>query len=296
MEVETKADIDFYSHLISSLGATEADIVAPEIFAQDLSWMSWEARCDKTPKAFFYKIINVNGEVRLVNQRDLFSSEDILKKINNETRRGLEYFQMSLVKQRLLAAENGATLSWISPKKMLPEDPDYPLDQINIAKKIDEETVWVKQLQGDFVKLRPNQTLEELMLTIGDTEIFNFQFSPPEGGRVIFNEFSISNEVNKGREYMEAIKQGLSADSLRVKRAELLRGTIEYSLSGSILTSCGLLDFSAIGGPAYGWGSRAIMIEVKSKNWCSGCQIENTCTLNCYKCGGSLSSKPVSYI
>jgi hypothetical protein len=287
MEVDTQKDIQFYSHLVNTLGQTKADIVAPTLFAEDLNWMSWEACRDSVAKAFFYKIIDVNGDKRLVNQRDLSDNEDILKKINREVRGGLELRQMSIVRSRLLSAENGAVAAWISPKKMVLEDPDYPLDQINIAKKIDEETVWVKQLQGEFapeylasIVNSPSTKLTDLMLNIGETDL---------GQELDIHQDNIKN-LDKGQSYVLAIKQGLSADSLRVKRADLLRGTIPYVV-GLLPTSCGFLDFgmpkTALSG---------IMTEVKTRNWCSGCQIENSCTAKCFRCGGQLSSKPVSYI
>ena len=237
MELDTKADINFYLHLVDTLGEEETDKVAPEIFAEDLRQLSWEISRSDQANFFYYKIQGEN----LVHQRDLSLGEDILTKINPNIRFGLELLQMSRVKSRLLEAPEEAIVSWISPKKILDTDPNYPLDQINIAKKIDQETIWVKQLQGDLISLEPDQTLEELMLTIGESEeIYNLKFE-------IFNEISISNDTKKGREYVQALKMGLSADSLRVKRAELLQDTFLYTYSGggSIQTSCGVIDFGS---------------------------------------------------
>ena len=264
MEVDTKKDIQFYSHLVSTLGPEKADTVAPEIFAQDLSWMSWEACRSSAAKAFFYKIIHVNGEVRLVNQRDLSDQEDILKKINKEIRFGLEYSQMSLVKQRLLAAENGALAVWISPKKLLPEDPDYPFDQINIAKKIDEETVWVKQLQGDFIP--PITNLADLMLTIGEEDF---------GGEWVIEEDEI--DLGKGHDYVLAVKQGLSADQLRKKRNELLFSNL--ILTTPILTSCGAIESTKQNIPS--WCERSISGEIRCR-FCRKCLQTNR--MNNHRC------------
>ena len=217
MEVDTQKDIQFYSHLINTLGPDIGDKAAEEIFAADLSWIDWEICQSEKPKAFFYKIMEVENETRLVHQRDLIDREDILLKINPRIRQGLEFLQMSNVRSRLIQAENGAITAWISPKKLLVEDPEYPLDQINIAKKIDKETVWVKQIQGDFVNLEPDQTLKDVMLTVMDGQgISNLKF-------LISNEYQIPNDINKGKEYVAALKQGLSADSLRDKRAEILQ-------------------------------------------------------------------------
>ena len=240
MELDTKADINFYLHLVDILGEEETDKIAPGIFSEDFRQLRWEITNSTQANFFYYKIQGEN----LVHQRDLSLGEDILTKINPNIRFGLELLQMSRVKSRLLEAPEEAIVSWISPKKILDTDPNYPLDQINIAKKIDQETIWVKQLQGDLISLEPDQTLEELMLTIGESEeIYNLKFE-------IFNEISISNDTKKGREYVQALKMGLSADSLRVKRAELLQDTFlyTYSVGGSIQTSCGVIDF---GGSTY---------------------------------------------
>lgn len=238
MEVDTQKDIEFYFHLITTLDKKKVDEVAPIIFGSDLSWMDWEARRKVSPKAFFYKIVEVDGEIRLVSQRDLLNQEDILQKISRGIRFGLEFAQMSKVRSRLLSAENGAVAVWISPKKILPDDPDYPLDQINIAKKINKETVWVKQLQGDFtpaelasfVGIKVASSMEELMLTIGEL-----------GDVGDFSESTLDkNFLIGGISYTKAIKLGLSAEQLREKRNQILFGEGVFV---SILTSCGVIEF-----------------------------------------------------
>src|SRR3989338_9739499 len=163
MELDTKADINFYLHLVDILGEEETDKIAPEIFAEDLRQLSWEISRSDEANFFYYKIQGEN----LIHQRDLSLGEDILTKVNPSIRQGLEYSQMCQVKSRLLQAPEEAIVTWVSPKKILDSDPNYPLDQINIAKKIDQETIWVKHIQGELVNLEDGQTLEDLMLDIG---------------------------------------------------------------------------------------------------------------------------------
>lgn len=247
MELDTKADIEFYLHLVDTLGEDQTDKVAPGIFSEDFRQLRWEITNSSQANFFYYKIQGEN----LVHQRDLSLGEDILTKINPNIRFGLEFLQMSRVKSRLLEAPEEAVVTWISPKKILDTDPNYPLDQINIAKKIDQETIWVKQLQGDLVNLRENQTLEDLMLNIGEEipkQVRNDIFRHPE--------LDSGSNLTEGWKYVQALKMGLSADSLRVKRAEILQETIPYIYSGggSIQTSCGLIEVGSFynGGTAKG--------------------------------------------
>lgn len=266
---DTDKDRQFYLHLVEAVGQNQANRYATEIFANDFGSLGWEIIRSPHPNRYLYKIIKVDGEVRLVHQRDFWEDADILGKINPGIRNGLEYAQMRLVRENLLSAEIGSSLAWISPKKILPEDPDYVLTFLHNATKIDVDTITVTQTQANYgleesamllnmwSKLDivdPHPTLKELMTTVSQRR---------ESGIVYDTTRSISNKLlNGGKLYIEAIKQGLDGATLDQRYNDILKATIDYQAfkklypsGGRVMTSCGQVDF---GGNLPSWCEKCL--------------------------------------
>lgn len=266
MLIDSQKDIQLYSSIINSLGQIQGTQVAAEIFAEDFGWEGWEVRRSKDLKTYTYKIIEKNGQKLLVNERDLKAGQvvDILEVMDQEARGGLEFAQMDQVRKRLLSAEIGTSTAWISPKKILPEDPNYALTFLQAARKIDTETILVAQSQDDFdlkesasllnlwarekvVETEPS--LEELMLAI------------PKRWEMVTSSDAVAlisgALLNGGRLYVEAIQAGLTGSVLSDRRQELLKNTIDYNEfiklhpSGRVETSCGTIDFNTKNLPSW---------------------------------------------
>src|SRR5687768_2658950 len=122
--IDPQLDRDLYLRVVDIAGEEKADTIVPQTFARDLGWERWELMEESEANTYFFKIIEVDGETRLVNERDLevYDQADILTKVRQDVRYGLEYIQMSDVRQTLLQAEMDTSVAWVSPKKVRPED------------------------------------------------------------------------------------------------------------------------------------------------------------------------------
>ncbi len=256
--INHELDIELYNRVIDIAGAEQAEEIVPQTFARDFGWERWEVMQSTLANTYFYKIIEVDEQKRLVGVRDLevFDEADILTKIRSDIRDGLEYSQMSLVRQKLLAAEMDTSVAWVSPQKIRPDDPEYALSFLHFARKIDPDTIAVTQSQGDY-DLRG---LAGILNRWVGRQVVNSDPSLEKIMQVVVEkqEDSVSWDMShkiglellkEGIAYMEAIKKGLNGEDLMEKHRELLKSTIDYQEfmrihpNGSAFTSCGEISF-----------------------------------------------------
>lgn len=259
--INHELDRELYFRVVDIAGEEKAATIVPQTFARDFGWERWEVMQATLANTYVYKIIEVEGETRLVGVRDLevFDENDILTKVRKDIRDGLEFAQMSNVRQRLLQAEINTSLAWVSPQKVRPEDPEYALSFIHFARKLDLETVAVTQSQRDYNLVglagilnrwvgkqivNPDPSLEEIMSAVVEKQ-------------ELLPSWDMSHEVGlefirEGLAYIEAIKRGLAGGDLMEKHRELLKNTIDYKEfmkihpNGTAFTSCGPISFGKL--------------------------------------------------
>lgn len=256
--IDPQLDRELYLRVVSMAGVEKADEIVPQTFARDFGWERWELLEDPTANTYLFKIREVDGEIRLVTVRDLevFDEEDILTKINRDVRGGLEFAQMSDVRQTLLSADMNTSIAWVSPQKVRPDDPAYELSMIHFARKIDPETIAVTQSQRDYdlrglagilnrwvgrQVVSRDPSLEEVMQAVvgKQEEAPSWDMSHQVGVELIL----------EGMAYAGAIKQGLAGVELLEKHREILKSTIDEEEfmkihpSGVAETSCGSISF-----------------------------------------------------
>lgn len=201
---------------------------------------------------------------------------------------------MSKVRQTLLAAENGVSVLWISPKKVEGEENcPYPDAQLNFA-KIKGNLVEVRQFQSRYLDLKGSARfinelfktgslhetpeLAEVMLAVkikkGKIETQEIQSLIAQiGGKSLRVE--IDREVLARRsadKYLEQLLNGLSGGELVRVRSELLKETLPLKVvqeimanGGTIETSCGQIEFSRAGGAIPNWCEITLTGEIRCK-------------------------------
>lgn len=274
---------------------------AASVFSGDFEAQAWEISQSSKHYHFSYRILRQGDLVKLVHKSDFLLDKDILEAVDPTIRNGLEFEQISKAREELISAEIDTSLVLISPKKILPDDPNYPRTLISVARKIDEGAVEVSQFQFDLdlrgcarflnwlcemevVGQQP--TLAEL---IGKVQKFPGRISDEEvlfiAGQICGEDFG--NEVGvwqtsgmpaeeAGLKYLTSIKQGLTKEELERQRLQILFETLDYSTfkkyypeGGPVATSCGPIDFGGrfSAGVIPSWCEYGDRGEIRCKFW-----------------------------
>ncbi|MBI2596407.1 hypothetical protein HYW46_06800 [Candidatus Daviesbacteria bacterium] len=325
---DVNKDVNFYHQTLRVYGVGVGEKIALDVFKDNFRSQTWEASKTLKPYNDAYFIEEVFGEKRLVHSSDRYSGKDILEGIDKEFRRGAEYRSAINYRQRIFDAGIGESVIWVSPK-----GDGYMDTQINLAEKVNEGYVSFRQFQSGALdshdaavlmnllsskKVVDPESEPDLIITsvggrngkIKDAEVqtlilglskerpgLNFNYIEEETNRL--------SSVNAGR-YLEAIKVGMSGESLKKYHSGLLFGAffgpnpMEFMFAPmEIRTNCSVFDFGGMFmQPMLGmdYYFPPVTLSESKKNWCSSCQVENCCTSICYKCKGTLTYKKSSYL
>ncbi len=255
-------DQQLFLEKVTELGEARAIQILTPVFKENFHSQAWELSQSLEPYTFAYRIKEVVGDKKLVHQSDwqLFPEKDILEATSSAIRNGLEKRQIELAREKMIEAEIGASTVWISPKKGSDEiSCPYPDTQINIAQKISEELVDVRQFQSENLDLKGSARflislfeislvndypgLEELMTTVisfpGQISTEEVQWlirdltNSPINNENIKDLSELSSENSK--KYIQLLRSGVRGEELKRKYAQLL------GITGSIASSCGFI-------------------------------------------------------
>ncbi len=279
-------------------------------FTDDFKAQIWEITGTSAPFEFNYEIREENGGARLVHQSDYFTGKDILEVTSKQVRRGLEFDQMVLARQRMLGAEIGTSVGWISLKEQPGEkNCKYPDTQVNIAYKLSEKLIHVRQFQNRDLDLKGSErffkeflqldyvnemtSLEEVMSTI---EIRKGEVSTQEVQEAIAKitgktlncaVIDIDTKARSSSEkYVDLLLSGLSGGQQVQVRQNILKGLLPYEVVqkleevGTLTFSCGEMEFS---------GSSRSGSAIP--NWC---EITPTGEIKCKFCEKKLSKNSIN--
>jgi hypothetical protein len=269
----TQLDTTLHKQLVQEHGLEKAREIGSVIYAGNFRSQGWEVTGATGPYEFSYYIL----DGKLVHESDLHSGRDILEGVRKDIRYGLEYEQSYKFRQRLLTAEIGGVAAWISPKKTVEEGVDcyYEETQVNVAFKINEDEIKVRQFQSKDLNisqsalllnmlasedvLNSEPELEDLMLTVIEPEAVDDRSIQEAIERItgVKSELEdLSAQVRRsedaGRKYQQAIEAGVTGKAREMLHANLLKNTIDYktfqkiqSKRGNVVTSCGIVSFGS---------------------------------------------------
>jgi hypothetical protein len=222
----------------------------------------WEYSESLDPYGFKYFISkDADGSQILVHESDQFNDADILKGISNY-RRGREIEAAKNYKKAIFEAKVGDSVLWVSPKAEKDEDCVYVDTQINIAVKISENEVEVKQFQSKHLNttktalvlnalsgyqtVHPESLVDDVIVAIGvrkgkiDDEEVKDAIIEISGVlhkelidfKAVEKDILRLSEVNS-RKYMQAIDSGLSGEVLDKYQEMLLRNILDSAYKKS---------------------------------------------------------------
>ena len=291
----TEKDRQRYQQTANLVGTEQAEQFLLSLFGTHFYAQAWEVTKSTGAFCFNYQIVKDSEETKLVAPGDLEFKKDILEGVTKKIRGGLEYEQISIARQMMIAAEIGASVVWISPKKEQGEISClYPATQINIAEKVKEDLIEMRQFQSEYLDLKGSErflremgsmkyevrsdinNLEELMKTVvtilGKIETGYVQglMEGITGQKSQEINIDLERAKESGQKYLELIKGGVRGNQLDKLHKNLLIETIDYQTfkklypgGGPIETSCGPIRGSNVSVPS--WCEVSPTGEIKCK-------------------------------
>jgi hypothetical protein len=153
---------DWYSFLKNEYGLKQAQAIGASVISNDFYTQAWEAIDGRKPCEFGYRIVNINGQQRLVHESDIHNNKDISEGVTGEIRRGRERVAIKNFRLALLESEVGTTVIQASPMKHptkeTQKDCYYPDTFFTIAQKVSATEVRVRQFKSRLIS--PEQAAE----------------------------------------------------------------------------------------------------------------------------------------